>query len=358
MVHEKIERELVDSVSDLELAEQAEDESLLRGDARDWPQQSPNVVDGLHASNILTVTSWLERGLIFSGSGDRNVRCIDVAAKKECWSCLLNDGAVLALALHPTPGSQPLLLASCMGGSVYVLNAVTGEQIDSVKAHTKYVHRLAWAAEGALLVSASYDAYLRTFDWRGRATAPAGGAATFITESWHFPFPSTIEDMQVLKGFPGETLLAVAVQKSTFLHILNVEEKQEVSKVNMNAHGDTHVSFVAKHLAMSPCSKYLLISTDGGRIIMMNTSTWRQVRNFYGLPVEKFGNPCAALSPSGQYVFAIATGGQVWVFHVGKSKVIAKLSAHSINVRYLEVDTQHGVLVTCSYDKSVKLWQC
>ena len=43
---------------------------------------------------------------------------------------------------------------------------------------------------------------------------------------------------------------------------------QEHSKVNMNAMGDDHVSFSASHLAASPCKKYLLVSTEGSRIIM------------------------------------------------------------------------------------------
>ena len=44
---------------------------------------------------------------------------------------------------------------------------------------------------------------------------------------------------------------------------------QETGKVNMNAAGDDHVSFTASYLSLSPCGKYLLISTDGARIIMM-----------------------------------------------------------------------------------------
>ena len=36
----------------------------------------------------------------------------------------------------------------------------------------------------------------------------------------------------------------------------------------MNAMGDDHVSFSASHLAVSPCRRFLLVSTDGSRIIM------------------------------------------------------------------------------------------
>uniref|UniRef100_A0A061RI05 Uncharacterized protein n=1 Tax=Tetraselmis sp. GSL018 TaxID=582737 RepID=A0A061RI05_9CHLO len=91
---------------------------------------------------------------------------------------------------------------------------------------------------------------------------------------------------------------------------------------------------------------------------MMSTASWKQVRNFYGVPHEDFGNPCAALSPSGHYVIAGAAGGSIWVFHVGTAKIVHKIRAHSINVRHLEVDAPSRTLATCSYDKTVKLWRC
>ncbi len=46
---------------------------------------------------------------------------------------------------------------------------------------------------------------------------------------------------------------------------------QEVGKVNMNALGDDHVSFSAAALAMSPNGRYLAVSTDGPRIVVMRT---------------------------------------------------------------------------------------
>ena len=114
----------------------------------------------------------------------------------------------------------------------------------------------------------------------------------------------------------------------------------------MNAMGDDHVSFSASHLAASPCKKYLLVSTEGSRIIMFRVQgtvahahstfhssgqlrcknlccvDWTQARNFYGLNVEeKFHQPCAAWHCSGFYIFAAAAAGTVTVFHVGTTKV-------------------------------------
>lgn len=122
---------------------------------------------------------------------------------------------------------------------------------------------------------------------------------------------------------------------------------QEVGKVNMNALGDDHVSFTASQLNVSPCGKYLLVSTDGTRIVMFriagenpadeylhsfwpaylclvtvsSLADWDQMRNFFGLAVEQFHQPAVVWHPSGFYFFAAAAHGQVYVFHVGSAKV-------------------------------------
>ena len=155
---------------------------------------------------------------------------------------------------------------------------------------------------------------------------------------------------------------------------------QEVGRINMNAQGDDHVSFSAAHLALK--GKYLLVSTDGPRIIMYDTegelniwaycsyetlwcsccelvheirghfpkyhpsgvahctqatpdyapialstlkaefdTDWQQKRNFFGLPVEKFHQPVALWHPTGHYIIAAAAHGHIYVFHVGTAKV-------------------------------------
>ena len=44
---------------------------------------------------------------------------------------------------------------------------------------------------------------------------------------------------------------------------------QEVGRKNMNAQAyNDHVSFYGSHLALSPCGKLLLVSTEGPRLIV------------------------------------------------------------------------------------------
>ncbi len=71
---------------------------------------------------------------------------------------------------------------------------------------------------------------------------------------------------------------------------------QEHSKVNMNAMGDDHVSFSASHLAMSPCQRYLLVSTDGSRIIMFRVKG-TFLPNIFGSFAQRYAAQFARYEP-------------------------------------------------------------
>lgn len=55
---------------------------------------------------------------------------------------------------------------------------------------------------------------------------------------------------------------------------------------------------------------------------------------------------------------AAAARGALCVFHVGSARKVATLSAaHAKNVRGLAYDAPHNLLLTCSFDRTVKLWE-
>ena len=120
-------------------------------------------------------------------------------------------------------------------------------------------------------------------------------------------FVSQVQDVEFIPGPETATeLLAVALKNTNYLRLFDLEQLkvseqhphqqckvwtpdlcvcldmlpchavwvQEHSKVNMNAMGDDHVSFSASHLAASPCHKFLLVSTEGSRLIMFRVKGW------------------------------------------------------------------------------------
>jgi WD40 repeat protein len=145
----------------------------------------------------------------------------------------------------------------------------------------------------------------------------------------------------------------VAVRDTSYLHTYDTSSLRELPRVNMNAAGDDHVSCHARHLALSPCGRYLLVCTDGTRMLVLRTAGWGICRTLHGLPVEQFHQPCAAWHRDSNYIFAAGSAGQLLVFHVGSAKVVATIKVHDKSVRDLAYDARSNLLATCSFDRSV-----
>ncbi len=155
---------------------------------------------------------------------------------------------------------------------------------------------------------------------------------------------------------PDGSTLAVAVRDTNYLRLYDTSALRELPPVNLNSSGDDHVSFYARHLALSPCGKYLLICTDGTRMLVLRTSDWSQSRVLYGLPVDQFHQPCAAWHRDSSYVMVAGAAGQLLVFHVGSSKLVASVKVHEKGVRDVAYSGgDSNLLATCSFDKTVKV---
>lgn len=160
----------------------------------------------------------------------------------------------------------------------------------------------------------------------------------------------------------------------------------------MNEAGDDHVSFYAMQLQQSPCGRFLLVATEGPRLLVLRipasisaasaaasagpsatagpfgsgtasaidvgcgAGSWQHVRTIYGLPVQQFHKATVAWHGSSRYVYAAAAGAAIVMFHVATGKVVRQLAGHSVNVRDMQYDRERNLLVTGSFDKSVKIW--
>ena len=77
------------------------------------------------------------------------------------------------------------------------------------------------------------------------------------------------------------------------------------NKINMNANGDSVVSFVPMDLTiLDATGKYVLVTTDKDRCILFPIERSEQVRNFYGLKNDIFSNPRSVFSLCGKYVYS------------------------------------------------------
>lgn len=80
------------------------------------------------------------------------------------------------------------------------------------------------------------------------------------------------------------------------------------------------------------------------------------MRNFFGLPTEQFHQFAAAFDARTSYVMAAAAHGGVEVFEVATAKVVASFRAHEKNVRGLAYDPENNLLLTCSFDRTLRIF--
>ncbi|CAM9387782.1 unnamed protein product, partial [Heterosigma akashiwo] len=151
--------------------------------------------------------------------------------------------------------------------------------------------------------------------------------------------------------------LIVGVRDSVDLVYINCQT-QEQRNISINdSDWDTHVSFNILHLTASPDSKFLLASTDKSRLIVYPTGSNRQLISLYGHTTDDYFNPRGAWHPSGKYVYANSqAGNSILCWSLESKEIVARLCGHDKLVRDIGYHPSLNLLVSASYDGSVKIW--
>ncbi|KAL4457940.1 hypothetical protein ABPG75_012805 [Micractinium tetrahymenae] len=198
------------------------------------------------------------------------------------------------------------------------------------------------SSDGTFLVAVQGSNYLREF------CIPPGTPGSSSSSTGASSVAGSTQDQAAAAG-PAGTPAAAAGGAAAV---------QEVRRINLNGPGgDDHVSFSAAHLALSPCGRLLLVSADNGRLVVYERLGWTQVRSIIGLPTEQFHQFAAAWHSSGHYIMAAAAHGGLCIFHLGSAKRVATVAAHAKNLRALAYDARNNLLLTCSFDRTVKMWE-
>ncbi|GAX79155.1 hypothetical protein CEUSTIGMA_g6595.t1 [Chlamydomonas eustigma] len=379
LVWRDMEAVLAADVDDAAAERLAEEERLLRGGCEDYVSEIATCLEGVHPSSVTCVRIWPGRDVLLTGSGGGHVRLMDFEADVK-WECKVGTGGVLCLDLVEISNDigrlAYLLAVGSMDGSVSILQPERGEILASNRAHSKYVVRVLWAksdAEGGsnghlVLVTASHDQSVGVFSWESteasgtelrssaEPTAQIGGEVHTLVEIKKVPYMTPVQDILLM---PDGHTLVVAVKAAHCLRLLDIHKIKDLGDerlINMNEAGDNHISFTARHLALSPDGKYLLVSTDTARLLILRTCDWSVLRSLFATS-EQFHNPVATWHRDSFYVYVATTTAEVWAFHVGSGKVVSKLAAHKINVRDMNYDASRNLLATCSFDKSVRIFR-
>lgn len=282
-----------------------------------------------------------------------------------------------------------IVAAGCMDGSVHLigyrlelgrvrawsLNIANQTQIK----HTKYVKSMDWApgvdAGGAsILASASADGTVQICkiaveledvdvdmdddgsDMNIHANANNATARVDLIKSLHMT--GAVEAVCFVND--GDKLCIYERGTSHLAYFdLNDDFKMSTFSLNGSVTGgfDSHVSFTIMHLSLSPNGKYLCAATDTSRNIILEVGTDNIIRDLYGHKNDGFSQPRIAWSSNGQYIYGnTQEDSSICVWDIASAKMVKMLKGHSGQLRDITSSRGSDTVVTCSYDKTVKIW--
>jgi WD40 repeat protein len=320
-----------------------EEEQLLAEGEGKFINNMDSSIEDLHSKAILSVRfspSADEGHLMATASADTTIKTFNFEAKENVKTFTFHSAGVVALDFNPI--ESELLLSGSMDGSACLINVRDSTLIQRFKDHSKYVVRVCWHPNGTHFATCSYDHNVCVYKKEGDS---------FVLQK-RLPFRANVEAIQFT---PIGNKLLIAVREDNYIHSYDLQSQQDL-KWNMNANMDDHVSFSALDLAVYPNSHYLLVATDKERVILFNTETERQMRNFYGSVNDSFSQPRVAWDHSGRYIYCTSQDNKIHTYEVASQRVIHKNAGHTAVIRDMCMHPTENLLATASFDRTVKLW--
>ncbi|EGF80380.1 hypothetical protein BATDEDRAFT_19556 [Batrachochytrium dendrobatidis JAM81] len=334
---------------------------------------TPQTYFGIHQANILCiaaaslpVSSFPDAPYMtpsfsayVTGSTDQTIRLSEADSGKTIATLTHQKSPILSVSLYPC---NPLLVATTgMDGTLHLANLATQQVLCSWKDHLKYVACSAFSTDGQWLVTGSHDHSINIYR---RSSTEDSIMQPQFTKRNTVNFKGTVESVCFLPSNPtlqSSTLIVGVRDNHNLLYIdLDANETFAITPVNMNSNGDTWVSFVPVCISPSPSGHHVAVYTDSkaGRIIIYQARTSRIVHDLWGVDADGFTQASCCWHPSGKFLFASSDDKSCIVYHIASGRIINKLTGHEGLVRGITFDVAANALVSCSYDRTVRVWPC
>ncbi|KAF9354683.1 hypothetical protein BGX26_007492 [Mortierella sp. AD094] len=268
-----------------------------------------------------------------------------------------HEGVPLDIDLHPR--HPELMLTSAMDKTMVLTNTITGEQHQHFKDHTKFVVRAKFAKDGDIIVTGSHDKTVNVY--KVQPGQNADQLPRYVLDKT-LNFKGSVEGLCVLPMTSSRTAPTVVIgtRDDNYLHYVDLDNYSTV-KYNMNVNKDDWVSFTPMDISVSPHNNggYLLVSTDSptGRQILFRTDSALQLFNYYGVPTDGFSTPRHAWDKSGKFFYVTGNDHKIYCFQVGgNQEIVGTLEGHTSVIRGLHMDHYRNMLVSCGFDKTVRVW--
>jgi WD40 repeat protein len=222
-------------------------------------------------------------------------------------------------------------------GVVRVWDVASGEELLTLKGHTKYVTGLAFSPDGARLASASSDGTVRLWG----VTAGPKGDLTYPQLS----LPTDGTSPNCVTFSPDSQRLAAATNQA--VHVWGAASGEEVLRLR-GARGCVAFSPDGRRLAAPGPGEIVVWEAAGGRPALR-------------IKTEPSNRVCLAFSPDGRLLAASGKGGalKVWDVSRGEGGVTApflSLEGHTGPVVSVAFSADGRRLASGSWDRTVRVW--
>eukprot|EP00035_Acanthoeca_spectabilis_P023122 m.447846 g.447846 ORF g.447846 m.447846 type:complete len:426 (+) comp19570_c0_seq1:2116-3393(+) len=320
-------------------------------------------LEQVHATNALTTRIHPDGKAVLSGAADKQIKLTAIPDDPDDASVAVSGSEVVqtcsgpVLCIDINPMNTDLVLAGDMAGGAVVFSLSSRKVVFSPERHRKYVVRVAWSSCGKFFATASYDNEARLYAARPEAGEEADAEAPYrLVHTVQGTGQVTSVAFTPSTVAPEDAELAVTVRDDHRVHLVSLSTL-EPRTINLNANGDSWVSFTAMDVSFSPHGAFVLVSTDKERLILLSRQSGVQLRNFYGASNDEYSNPRHCWHPSGQYIYATSQLHEVLVWEVHSAKVVGKMSDHTAPIKDIYYDKGRKMLASTGFDKTVKLWR-
>jgi len=268
-----------------------------------------------------------------------------------------HEGVALDIDFHPL--HPELMLTSAMDKTSAITNTVTGEEHQKFKDHTKFVVRAKFAMDGAMFITGSHDKTVNFYKAQQHQSDDTNELPVYTLDKTMI-FKGAVESMCVLPPSKNRApTVVIGTRDDNYLHYIDLTN-YSTTKYNMNVNKDDWVSFTPMDISVSPHNDggYLLVTTDAptGRQILFRTDSALQLFNYYGVPTDGFSTPRHTWDRSGKYFYVSGNDHKIYCFEVGTQALVGTQDGHTSVIRSLFMDYERNLLISCSFDKTVRAW--
>jgi len=280
-----------------------------------------------------------------------------------CSRTVLLGNSVLSLSYW-----NNTIAAGSENRGIFILDAITGTQTAVLPGHTGVVGSVTFSSDGTSLVSGSWDKTVKLWD-----VQTGGIVRTFHGHThWVHSVSISADHTTIASGSDDKTLRLWDIQKGDCHQI--IEHQEEVSCVRfsptnpqclMSVSGGTVQQWDINGHKVGPThdGHYIAFSQDGtqfilgaeGYVTVHNTNSGLVVAKLHMINADKYTVTC--FSPDHKLV-AVATYKTILVWDITGSDphLVETFVGHTNNITSLAFSSP-SILISASYNQSVKFWQ-